>query len=396
MSNSKQIHEALKSLHMFDDLSDAAKQELISVGRLENYHVDELIINENEKGDHIYLILHGSVEIIKASQQEETSHLLAKLDRLSWFGEIALFNQEERSASVRTKEPTTVAAFSFRELKTLHHGQAIIRTILAHIATQRSVHLKGANEQLLEAVRQELKTTKLHEEVGKFIIYTFVLFTVFVFMMKTIQNYGEKGTFQYFINSFLIVLIGIWAFITVKGSSYPLEFYGISWKNAYKNAKEAVWLTLPFLLFFTVLKLGLIKYVDRFHHLNLFGPGQTASFFDRLFTSSPHEGIYWLWLGAYTLLVPVQELIIRGCVQSCLTQFFRSSHRVLLSIVVSNLLFMTFHNLGSFKFSLFAGFFGLVWGWLYHKQKTLVGPIVSHAIGGFYVLGILNYGAILA
>lgn len=396
MSQNALIHNTIKQLHIFDDLPDVAMQDLFAIAKLKTYDTHEFIIKEKEKGEHIYLIASGSAEVIKTAPEDQTTHRLATLTPHSWFGEIALFNQEERIASVRALEPTTLISFSFSALKALPHSQALIRTILAHTATQRGAHLKGANQQILDAVQHELKLTKLHEEVGRFIIYTFILITVFVYTMKLLGSYTIPSALKYFVNSLLILLIGVWALFTVKSSSYPLEFYGLSLKNWYKNAKEAVLITLPFLALLTLIKWGLIHHVERFKDLQLFGPKHKLSFLQELFTPSPDFSLYWLWLIAYTLLVPVQELIIRGCVQGCLTHFFRSPHRALLAIVVSNLLFMTFHNLGGIGFSLFAGFFGLMWGWLYNKQKTLVGPIISHGIGGFYILGILNYGVILA
>ncbi|PON16315.1 hypothetical protein C2W62_19100 [Candidatus Entotheonella serta] len=44
-------------------------------------------------------------------------------------------------------------------------------------------------------------------------------------------------------------------------------------------------------------------------------------------------------------------------------------------------------------FSVATFFFGLFWGWLYARHGTLIGPIISHALLGFwalYILGIMD------
>src|SRR5690606_2034652 len=131
---------------------------LLLAAQIKKYKTSDFVIQEKEKGDSIYLIVQGEAEVFKSS--DDAVHSLAKLGPLAWFGEIAWFNEEERTASVRALTPLTTLRFSFKTLKALKHGPSLIRTILAHIAIQRSIHLKGVNQQVLDAVRQELKVSK--------------------------------------------------------------------------------------------------------------------------------------------------------------------------------------------------------------------------------------------
>lgn len=59
----------------------------------------EVIIRENEAGNEMYVILSGKVEVVKESEGEKT--ILAVLGEEDIFGEMVLFDNRPRSATVR-------------------------------------------------------------------------------------------------------------------------------------------------------------------------------------------------------------------------------------------------------------------------------------------------------
>jgi flavin-dependent dehydrogenase len=68
-----------------------------TLGKL--YQDGEIIINQGEMGDCMYVIQSGSVEVIHVDGDRET--ILAKLYEGDFFGEMALFDKEVRSSTVR-------------------------------------------------------------------------------------------------------------------------------------------------------------------------------------------------------------------------------------------------------------------------------------------------------
>lgn len=64
------------------------------------YKEGDLIVRQGEVGDCMYEILDGHVEVIHETGDKEVR--LAELGRGDFFGEMALFDQEVRSATVRT------------------------------------------------------------------------------------------------------------------------------------------------------------------------------------------------------------------------------------------------------------------------------------------------------
>lgn len=94
----------LKSIEIFEGLSVGELAAVASVTEDISYGSDETVIKEGEPGDTLYLILEGNVAVIKT----ETDGMQVTLDHISagdHFGEMALFEEIPRTATIRTTEP---------------------------------------------------------------------------------------------------------------------------------------------------------------------------------------------------------------------------------------------------------------------------------------------------
>jgi CRP-like cAMP-binding protein len=389
-----ELFHLLRESALFEKLSDEEVRALACLARIETYDPEAFIIQEGEWGDAFYLLKSGSVEVLKKQETEGVLCSIAVLSKGSCFGEGVLLGGA-REASVKALQLTEVVAFPGSKIKQLPRGDRIVSEIVASFSQHLRVHLQKANQQIIDATGRELSLTRIHDEVGRVIVYVFILMAVFVYVVRLLSQATLDPLATHLTIAALIASIGCCALLIIKSSAYPLEFYGITLNKWRQHAKEAFLWTLPLLVVMFAIKWILITHVDAFAELKLFGPGESRPFVFSLFEPALNHKPYWIGLIVYTVFVPVQELIVRGCLQGCFYHFFRSTHRVLLSIVISNILFATFHNLRTVLFSFVAGALGLFWGWIYYKQKSLVGPIVSHALVGLWGLGVLNFGAIL-
>lgn len=68
-----------------------------ALGKL--YHDGEAIVREGEAGDCMYVVQAGQVEVIQGKENKEVR--LAVLNEGDFFGEMAIFEREVRSATVR-------------------------------------------------------------------------------------------------------------------------------------------------------------------------------------------------------------------------------------------------------------------------------------------------------
>ena len=97
---------------------------------------------------------------------------------------------------------------------------------------------------------------------------------------------------------------------------------------------------------------------------------------------------------AYVVFIPFQELIYRGGLQGALEHFLSGPRAKWQAIFASNIIFSAAHLYISPGFSLVAFFTGLFWGWLYARQKGLIGVSVSHILLGIWALDVVDLGVL--
>jgi len=84
----------------------------------------------------------------------------------------------------------------------------------------------------------------------------------------------------------------------------------------------------------------------------------------------------------YLFVAPLQEFITRGTVQGSLGRLFNIKHSGFWAIITTNLLFSAFHMYMSVNLSIASFVFGLIWGWMYERHKTIAGVGFSHFMVG--------------
>ena len=83
------------------------KEELMDTGALGKVYQDgEVIIRQGEVGDCMYVIQEGQAEIVTKGESQEVR--LAMRSEGDFIGEMALFDREVRSATVRASGPVRV------------------------------------------------------------------------------------------------------------------------------------------------------------------------------------------------------------------------------------------------------------------------------------------------
>jgi NADH dehydrogenase len=77
--------------------------------RREYFETGQVIFREGDRGDWLYVVTDGEVEVLKAVSGH-TEQALRRLGPGECFGEIALVSDSARSATVRAVSPTSVLA----------------------------------------------------------------------------------------------------------------------------------------------------------------------------------------------------------------------------------------------------------------------------------------------
>src|SRR5438309_11654368 len=105
-------HELLERVPLFKGLSEGGR---ISLGQRlveKRYQAGELVFSKGDRGDAMYCVLSGKVEIFLPPEGGAERVDLKEVHEGEHFGELALFDAKPRSASVAAKTDTVLLGLS--------------------------------------------------------------------------------------------------------------------------------------------------------------------------------------------------------------------------------------------------------------------------------------------
>jgi len=89
---------------LFSELSDLDRNHLFRITKRKAMRANQVVVKQGDRGDKMYVILEGRVKVsVQITKNEEV--VLGHLGPSEAFGEIALFDKQERTATVTTCEP---------------------------------------------------------------------------------------------------------------------------------------------------------------------------------------------------------------------------------------------------------------------------------------------------
>ncbi|HPS85549.1 MAG TPA: SpoIIE family protein phosphatase [Spirochaetota bacterium] len=167
----------LRKLPIFYGLSDNDLCLIAPILKLITFKSGESVIYEGDKGDSLFIIRNGSVEVFKTNGVgEEVS--LGVLEEGSFFGELSLFDDHPRSATVKTLEYTDFFTLSRKDLYSTLDGHHEIENILYRNTIMEtfsrfrkvitnftfSQHHLSSRDEIISEINRDLKTaTEIQE-----------------------------------------------------------------------------------------------------------------------------------------------------------------------------------------------------------------------------------------
>lgn len=106
----------LNNVYMFSELATAEADLLTAHSQTRSYPANTILINEGDHSDSLYVILEGGVKVY-ASDENGKEVILNILRAGEYFGELALLDDEPRSASVVTLTPVKLMVISKDDFK---------------------------------------------------------------------------------------------------------------------------------------------------------------------------------------------------------------------------------------------------------------------------------------
>lgn len=99
------IEDSLAKVELFEELERSDLERLAKVTVVRDFKAGDVIVKEGEMGVAFYVVAKGRVEVIKGLG-ESNEQVVTTLGPDDFFGEMALFDNQLRSASVRATEET--------------------------------------------------------------------------------------------------------------------------------------------------------------------------------------------------------------------------------------------------------------------------------------------------
>lgn len=369
----------LRKFSLFTDLTDNQIERLQEISFEIKLKSGEIFIHEGKIEQKFYIIIEGEVEIIK--RNGDRYYPLAKLNSGEIVGEMALFENSARSASVKSVEDSKLICFDLEKIKTDSNYLDIYAKFTAYFGDKISKRLRYTNEVTVEVLKERLA-------IGNFavnIIAITTLYAISLQMLQKLKNYMSNSTLV------TIIVLSMFCYFIISmmlKSGYPLKAFGITTEHWKKSVFESIIYTIPFLIIILAIKFCLILFIPRLNNIPLFDP--TAIFKS---AADINMKVYFAALSGYIVFVPIQELIVRSGIQSALQKFLTGSKfkTKWSAIILSNILFAGGHSHISAGFALSVFVPGIFWGWLYAKQNSLIGVSISHILIGVWAAFIVGF-----
>ncbi|HUU40196.1 MAG TPA: cyclic nucleotide-binding domain-containing protein [Desulfatiglandales bacterium] len=144
------LAEVIKNTSIFNDLDEEEVTEILKITKEKRFSESEIIMKEGEEGDSMYIVVDGNVEVSKTltmktgeddyTEREKILTSFKAQDNVV-FGEIAMIDKENRSASVVATTDCILLEITredFLDLveKKSHMGVKILRKIAELLANR--------------------------------------------------------------------------------------------------------------------------------------------------------------------------------------------------------------------------------------------------------------------
>lgn len=166
--------ELLAKVPLFSHLASEHLGRIAAATREEEFPEGAEIVSLGEAGHTMYVLLEGRVEVLYPGRSQDLT--FARLDAGDFFGEMALLNDEPRSASVRAMTPVRVLAIEKDDFRSLveESTQAALALLEALSYRIRSVgvqagdlHEQSLRDGLTGLLNRRAFHGRLEEEVGR-------------------------------------------------------------------------------------------------------------------------------------------------------------------------------------------------------------------------------------
>jgi CRP-like cAMP-binding protein len=384
--------DELWSTPIFCGLDEAQRRYLRGVLRENAYESDASIITEGVMDPYVHIVRSGRAAILKNTASEQTQ-LLAHIEAGELVGEMKMAENRPASASVVAIGHVDVWTLNVDELTQSEIGRGIRTQIMMSVVELLSSRLRQLGGTAAAAMKNELDQTRARVTAGTFAMSMLGLMAIYsigtAILTRLDPSVRPSLNTTVAVGIVLLCLPILWM---IRKSPYPLRSYGLTLARWPRVSVEALVYSLPILVVATLLKLLAIKTMPALRDTPLIDIRGVYAF-------GRHEFDLWLYIVLvviYIVTTPAQEFFARSGLQASLDMLVPSDAKTnWTAIVGANLFFSSAHAYLSLEFAIATFIPGIFWGWLFQKQRSIVGVSVSHAVIGLWIFFVLNFRTVL-
>ena len=145
-------------IYLFQDLEEPELQQVLSRTVQRDFAAGEIVIHEGDPGDSLFIMAAGEVQITKQltlvldeDTPKERVFIRLKAEQGVFFGEMALLENETRSATVTGLTDCTLLELHQKDfLELIHSNSAMGVKLLLRLAQVLSRHLRKTNQDVVK------------------------------------------------------------------------------------------------------------------------------------------------------------------------------------------------------------------------------------------------------
>lgn len=386
--------DVLESAALLKGLTAAQMDELGSVSCVRHYAPGEFILREADPDPFLYVLVDGLAQLTKSTSFSSDEVRMVEFRAGDVLGELKIVDPQPNSASVVAVTHVTAVAI---ELDAFASSPALADTrvtVLGNVGKILATRLRATTSQGADALQRELEESRARTYAGRFIVLILAMLATYQMGLVALDLVPPMERPVSSILSFAMI---VWAAIPIalslKHTPFPLESYGLTTRGGRQVAVQALLWTMPILVLLLVFKLALMRWAPIMMGRPLFDP--SAVFIGGRPFDRHHYFIYALIYAAHA---PLQEFVARAGFQGSLQHFTPAPPGRInwKAILVSNLLFSAAHSYFGLWFCLAVFVPGVFWGWMFAKQRSLIGVVISHALIGLWGIFALGLTATIS
>jgi len=384
---------APRDVPFFDRLPQDGREALEQHMSICCFAAGERIVEEGESNPgRLYFVLEGEAAICNRGKSFSTHTMsdyeIAVRGKDEVIGAISFLDGEPYPVSVIAKTQLTLAVLDFPSGALSPASEKRRASVVLELRRQLTADLRRSLARRLGSAENEAEFARYKNAVGRIVVTTLSLLSFYTLLLSVLPSFQVALTVNFAISPFIIAMFAAVMGPVIWYSGFPHSFFGLQTANWKSALIFSILVSLVFIAAGAGVKLFLIHTTETFSSLSLFGVADVKENMHDVMMSP----LYWVAVGLYLMLTPLQEFVARCCLQAPLFAFLNGTAvwRHVWSILVSNLVFAAAHSHISFAFAIAAFVPGLFWGWIFARTNSLIAASASHfMIGG---AGIFLFG----